>query len=254
MPKYKLVDDFNGRYSLENFDDNSVELILNVLPDTDTEIIMIRAIEENVIPERIATLPIVINLVHEYEPLSTTTLTTPASTSTTSTTTTSTTSPITPTITTSPTSTSTSNTTTTTPTTSTSPTTTSTSPPPPPCTRFDQTVYDGDSFTIVEGSKEESHNYVNCGNNVHSQSTCPGQTTMEYSVISISPPMFENYIKLNKTSGMLHILEYYFLQIILALYYEKENCVHHLSVFMVPKPIFWHHPIPTFLFFFFSDI
>ena len=253
MPKYKLVDDFNGRYSLENFDDNSVELILNALPDTDTEIIMIRAIEENVIPERIATLPIVINLVHEYIPLSTTTITTPTSTLTTSTTITPTTSPTTATITTS--STSTPTPTPTTPTTSTSPTTTSTSSSPSPCTsRFDQTVYDGDSFTIVEGSEEESHNFVNCGNNVHSQSTCPGQTTMEYSVISISPPMFENYIKLNKTSGMLHILEYYFLQIILALYYEKENCVHHLSVFMVPKPIFWHHPIPTFLFFFFSDI
>ena len=212
-----MLDDFNGRYDLGIFDvDNSVALILNDLPDTDTEIIMIRAIEENVIPEKFSTLPIVINLVHEYKPLVTTTPTIPTSTSTTPTTTpntsTATTSTTTPTSTTTtpPTTTSiTSTSTVSSPTTSTTATTTtSTSTPtttssPKPCTsRFNQTVYDDDTFEIFEGSEEESNNFENCGTKVHSVSSCSDQISMEYSIISISPPMFENYIKLDNTSGI----------------------------------------------------
>ena len=223
LTKYELLNKFNGRYALEFFDaDNSVKLILNNLPDTDTEIIMIKAVEENVIPEKFATLPIVINLVHEFKPLITTTPTIPTTTSTTPTTTqptststttpttppTPTTTPTTPPTTTSITSTPTISTTTTSiPTSTSTPSSTSTTSPNPCTSRFDQTVYDDDSFAILEGSEEESNDFVNCGTKVHSVSSCSDQISIEYSVISISPPMFENYIKLDKTSGM-YILHY----------------------------------------------
>ena len=192
-----MLDDFNGRYDLGIFEvDNSVALILNDLPDTDTEIIMIRAIEENVIPEKFSTLPIVINLV----PLITTTPTTPTSTSTTPTTTSNTSTTTTSTAT--PTSTTTTPPTTTSITSTPTSTSTTTSSPKPCTSRFNQTVYDDASFEIFEGSEEESNIFENCGTKVYSVSSCSDQTSMEYSVISISPPMFANYIKLDKTSGI----------------------------------------------------